>query len=359
MIRRLLSCFVTALLWSAMVAGQTLAPSPVFTGFDATGHIVPAGKLCTYVAGSTTAVATYADTALTLNANPVILDGAGRARIYLLPGHNYKFVLRTAGTDQTCATGSVLWSQDNIAAVPSSNNVDVLGTAGETLSAGQVVYLSDGSGGTTAGRWYKAKASASSMSTDVVIGMTPSAITASEVGLVRLAGIVTGLTTTAGYAYYISASTFGAIVTSIPATFPRLVGIADSSTSIVLASAPPQSGPPTGMVSFFNLAACPLGWTEYTAARGLYVVGKPSGGTLAGSPTGQTALTDKENRPVGQHTHTATIGLGTDSGTLAGLNAGRANTGVAQFNAGITIANDGTTAGTNAPYIQLLACVKQ
>jgi len=59
---------------------------------------------------------------------------------------------------------------------------------------------------------------------------------------------------------------------------------------------------PSGAVMFFNLAACPTGWSDATAARGRYLVGLPANGTIAGSVG--TALSDQENRPVGQHTHT-------------------------------------------------------
>jgi hypothetical protein len=46
---------------------------------------------------------------------------------------------------------------DNIAATPvSAASVDVVGTAGEAISAGNAVYLSDGSGSKVAGSWYKA-----------------------------------------------------------------------------------------------------------------------------------------------------------------------------------------------------------
>ena len=55
---------------------------------------------------------------------------------------------------------------------------------------------------------------------------------------------------------------------------------------------------PTGAVVFFNLAACPAGWTEHTEARGRAVVGVPAGGTLNG--TVNSALSDLQNRT---HTH--------------------------------------------------------
>ncbi len=61
------------------------------------------------------------------------------------------------------------------------------------------------------------------------------------------------------------------------------------------------------MVSFFNLTTaqgCPSGWTEDTLARGRYILGLPNAGTLEGE-TG-TALSDQENRAVGEHDHSVT-----------------------------------------------------
>jgi hypothetical protein len=57
---------------------------------------------------------------------------------------------------------------------------------------------------------------------------------------------------------------------------------------------------PSGTVLFFNLGACPPGWSVLQAAQGRYVVGLGTG-TLAA--TVGTALADQENRPVGQHGH--------------------------------------------------------
>ncbi len=132
---------------------------------------------------------------------------------------------------------------------------------------------------------------------------------------------------------------------------------------------------PAGLVSFFNLSACPSGWTELTAARGMYIVGLPAAGTLAG--TSGTALTNLESRPVGQHTHTITIsdpghshsvtalstGCGNCSWRFAGAttnDGGGVGGGTSSNTTGITAsaANSGSVAGTNAPYIQLLACEK-
>jgi len=125
---------------------------------------------------------------------------------------------------------------------------------------------------------------------------------------------------------------------------------------------------PTGAVMAFNLASCPSGWTELTSARGRYIVGLPSGGTLAG--TAGTALSNQENRPVGQHNHGITDpqhqhtvnaqATGATGGTEKPFRqSGTLNIAVTNFAATeITVNNEGSVAGTNAPYLQLLICQK-
>ncbi|MEM6993801.1 MAG: hypothetical protein AAF721_25020 [Myxococcota bacterium] len=62
---------------------------------------------------------------------------------------------------------------------------------------------------------------------------------------------------------------------------------------------------PAGAVMFFNLAACPAGWTEMAQMQGRVPVGLPSGGTLA-AVIG-TGLADEGTRSITQtaaHSHT-------------------------------------------------------
>ena len=128
---------------------------------------------------------------------------------------------------------------------------------------------------------------------------------------------------------------------------------------------------PTGMVGFFALGACPTGWSEYTALRGRYAVGLVASGTLEG--TSGTALTNVESRAVGQHTHsvtdpghthTANVYAATGATTtlaktiLSDTGTVDATHPVNSATTGITNANSGSVTGTNAPYIQLLACKK-
>lgn len=142
---------------------------------------------------------------------------------------------------------------------------------------------------------------------------------------------------------------------------------------------------PSGMIAFFT-GSCPTGWTEYTTARGRYIVGTPSGGTAEG--TKGTALSDLEDRAVGQHTHTFAgdaladhdhdlkgVINASNVATIAGSRIADHNgyhaTGtinqtfhadtIADKGAGTpsgTNANSGSVASTNAPYVQLTACKK-
>lgn len=129
---------------------------------------------------------------------------------------------------------------------------------------------------------------------------------------------------------------------------------------------------PSGAVMSFNLASCPSDWSELVAARGRTLVGLSAGGTLAG--TSGTALSNLENRAVGQHNHSAssnTTGatLHTRVDTAGSLNSDvtagqqfRVNIApqtqdlLGDHSHTITVDDGGSVVGTNAPYIQLLVC---
>ena len=114
---------------------------------------------------------------------------------------------------------------------------------------------------------------------------------------------------------------------------------------------PVGGGSPSGAVMSFNLASCPSGWTELISARGRYIVGLPAGGTLGG--TSGTALSNLENRPTGNHTHSLSMGF-YSTGAVSSYPAMAWSDG---GYAGVT-GGTGYPADTNAPYIQLLTCQK-
>jgi hypothetical protein len=83
-----------------------------FQGFDNTGAALAGGLVYTYAAGTTTPLATYTNQGGgTPNANPVVLDSAGRASIWL-SSSAYRIIVKTS-------TGTTLTDDDNISAAAS------------------------------------------------------------------------------------------------------------------------------------------------------------------------------------------------------------------------------------------------
>lgn len=223
-----------------MTTTLTAMPYVKRTFFDTTSGVavVAAGyKLFTYAAGSSTKVNTYTDAlAGGTNTNPIILDTAGQADIFLVAS-SYKFIL--APPTDTDPPTSPIWSEDNIISVPTAAaNVDVTGTFGVSVTADQVVYLSDGTGGKNAGQWYLGDATNNySSSTAPFVGFALATTTAGTLGTIRMGGNLTGLAgLAAGSIYYIS-GTPGSITATAPAN-RRTVLVADSSTSGVVGSGP-------------------------------------------------------------------------------------------------------------------------
>lgn len=98
-----------------MSSGQ-LIPWVAVQFVDANGNPLDGGKLFSYQAGTTTPLATYTDSTLgTPNTNPVILDSAGSASVWIGSGA-FKFVLEDANS-------SVIWTRDNV--VMPGNSVSV------------------------------------------------------------------------------------------------------------------------------------------------------------------------------------------------------------------------------------------
>lgn len=78
-----------------------------FEGFDSNGDPLAGGKLYTYAAGTLTPLSSYTDQGgASPNANPVVLDSAGRASVWLAQSA-YRMILKTAA-DVT------VWDVDNI-----------------------------------------------------------------------------------------------------------------------------------------------------------------------------------------------------------------------------------------------------
>lgn len=254
----LTACVLMAVLMSGPLfatATGTIAPFPRHQFFDNNGDPCNGCLLFTYTAGTSTKLSTYSEVTLTsANANPLTLPSTGRATIFLTPGLSYKFILAPA-TDVDPPL-SPLWTVDNVGAVPptgTATDVDISGTAGESLTAGDAVYMSDGSGGTTTGRWYKADADqVYSSSTAQAVGFATAAITTGSSGTIRRGGRITGLSgLTAGTLYYVSA-TGGALTSSAP-TNVRAILQADATTAgVILTGEPLASATVVGVVGLVS-----------------------------------------------------------------------------------------------------------
>lgn len=271
-------------------AQLTPAPFVLQQYFNNSGDPAYPAGLCTFAAGTSTLSSSYTTAAGTVaNANPLLLDVAGRPSsngFFLVPGTSYKIILydfTNAVAPYTCSvgmpgSGSAIWTQDNIAAVPSSSaNIDITLAAGVSFTAGELAYISDGSGSLNAGQAYKADADFSYAGALPFLAFAVNNTAAGANGAFRIAGTITGLTgLTTGQDYYAS-STAGAITATQP-LMARLVGRATSATTIQIQpnprSTPIKPRAPCGRLTpTSNLAVTT---SDVTAATTVYFT--PYGG---------------------------------------------------------------------------------
>lgn len=113
----------------------------------------------------------------------------------------------------------------------SNTNVDTPGVAGETITAGEAFFMSNGKDGLVAGKFYRAVVPTSA--TAKIRGIATATVTIGNSGLFRTSGQVTGLAgLTVGASYYTTA-TPGAL-SAVRVENSVLIGEADTATSIVL-----------------------------------------------------------------------------------------------------------------------------
>jgi hypothetical protein len=129
--------------------------SPVGVGqqyFDNNGVPLAGGLIYTYQAGTSTPLATYTDNGgTTANANPIVLDSAGRVpyEIWMFTGYSYKFVIQSA-------TATSIQTLDNLypilqnapASAPAIPSGGIILWSGSTGSVPSGWYLCDGTNGT-------------------------------------------------------------------------------------------------------------------------------------------------------------------------------------------------------------------
>ncbi len=109
-----------------MSVSVNLCPVPKLQ-FSQNGMPLVGGKLFTYEAGTSTKLATYADSGgVTTNNNPIILDSNGQCDCFLQGGLAYKLVLAPA-TDTDPPTNPY-WAEDNVTGIN-----QVLSTFGQDI----------------------------------------------------------------------------------------------------------------------------------------------------------------------------------------------------------------------------------
>src|SRR5215471_2488753 len=271
----------------------TYAPDPDLRVLDTNGIIVNGGQVWTYLAGTSSLITTYNDINLSVpNSNPIVADPAGRFVAFLVPGTAYKFVYELAPPSGSPpgTHGPVLFSRDNITAVtassPTTDVNGIAGVAGTTINAGTAVYLSDGSGGNTAGQWYPTNATQPYSSTlPTTIGVAVNAIPAGTGGLIRISGTITipGVTFVVGGRVYLS-NTPG-VVSNTPGTNQRVIGQAQDATTLIVGAwpSPPAAYVPPGNV---NLVDGPV--VALDASTGAVFTLNASGDRTISVPTSPT-----------------------------------------------------------------------
>lgn len=85
-----------------------LSPPPKLQLFDANGKPLSGGYIYTYTAGTSSPLNTFTDSAASIpNTNPIVLDSAGRATVWLSGTAAYKFIV-------TDATGVTQYTTDGV-----------------------------------------------------------------------------------------------------------------------------------------------------------------------------------------------------------------------------------------------------
>lgn len=150
----------------------------------------------------------------------------------------------------------------------------------------------------------------------------------------------------------------------VAGTFIALAGASIYLSAATVTTSANAQAPRSKMIAFFDGSECPENWSPYANAMGRYVVGLTDGGVS--EATVGTALADQEMRSAGEHAHpyTRVVLSGnnnsgfklSDNGThLSAREIVRERNSHSEDRDGDGT-NDAPVAGTNAPYVQLMAC---
>lgn len=222
------------------MAQGTLLPVPIHIAQDANGARVANAKMYVYAAGTSNLASIFTDQTLAVQlANPLSADGSGNfVEVWIAPGQSVDIdITSSAGTGNSLPG----YPRLNVPATPlASGNLDSTWVAGENIALNDPVYVSDGSGGKTAGRAYKADAANDYSSTLPEVGIATATVTTGNPFTARKGGQVTGqVGLTTGATYYVAS---GGGVTTVAPSLARRLGQAISTTVLDMSADPPTGG---------------------------------------------------------------------------------------------------------------------
>lgn len=202
-----------------------------------TGAPMNGCKFKFYEAGSSTPLNVYADVdGITSLGATVTADAFGLfAEMFMLP-QAYKV--------EFCnSADTVVWTADDFfpPQPAEASNEEFTAIAGVALAAGELAYISDGSGALNAGQAYKGDADLEYASSTPEMGLVVTAVSLGETVTLRTGGLLSGLSGLTPGALYYASGTAGAI-TVTPGTYRRLVGQAKSTTELIVSTNPPVLG---------------------------------------------------------------------------------------------------------------------
>lgn len=305
---------------------SVLSPAAKMQFTDITGAPLVGGFLYTYIAGTTTPLATYTDSSgITSNPNPVVLNARGEASVWL-GANTYKFKLTDSNNNE-------IWTVDNISA-PTSALSPIL--------SGNVVINTDSSNpalkitqvGT--GAVIRVQDSTDPDATPFIIDNTGQVGigTAAPLSLLNVDGgnITQSLN---GTLYTTLSGSAGESVVSIADLRDYVIKtngttratINDTAATFTVPIVGNWANIPSGTVMLFVQTAAPTGWTKSTANndKALRVVSGAagSGGVTAFSSVFTSRTISVANMPT--HTHAITDpGHAHDYGITVGVNGGGA-----------------------------------
>lgn len=266
------------------MASKTISPLGI-QYFDENGNPLSNGMIYAYAAGTSLHEPTYQDAdGAVEHPQPMTLDSEGRVTYFLSPTA-YRFVIQDENGVEV--TGGDIDGVAALQAAGASSGLDVPAVAGEDVQARDPVYLSDGSGGTIAGRWYRLDADAIRTSlAPLGQGFATGDAVAGAAFFVRQAGSLDGFVGLTPGAVQFASGTPGVLTATAPAN-ARALGVALTSTTLLIQpSWNPFAGLGVCQGRLTLTSGLPVTTADVLAAATLYFT--PQGGNLIGLYNGTT-----------------------------------------------------------------------